>query len=150
MRELMAFDGAKKTSVVLLTFVGFMILFFLVEYEWLSAISVFLIGAVASLPDFYKSWQREAIKKKYLVSREAKRLIHFGSMSGLLTYPFVLLWVYAVLTDLISMQTFFLIGVLSFAITILVGKWYERHMIRLDDNYVSEAELNEERKWGSA
>lgn len=150
MRELMAFDSAKKTSVVLLSFVGVMILFFLVEYDWLSTVTVFFIGAVAGLPDFYKSWRRETIKKKYLVSREARRLIHFYSLSGLLMYPLILLWVYAALTKLMSLQTFFLIGVVSFLLSVSIGKWYERYMASLDDNYVSEAELTEERKWGSA
>lgn len=65
-------------------------------------------------------------------------------------YPLVLLWVYAALTKLMSLQTFFLIGVVSFLFTVPIGKWYERYMASLDDNYVSEAELNEERKWGSA
>ena len=49
-----------------------------------------------------------------------------------------------------SLQTFFLIGVVSFLFAVPIGKWYERYMASLDDNYVSETELNEERKWGSA
>lgn len=150
MRELIAFDGAQKMSVVLLSFVGVMVLFFLVEYDWISSVTVFFIGAAAGLPDFYKSWRREMIKKKYLVARDARRLIHFNSMSGLLVYPFILLWVYAALTHLISLQIFFLIGAVSFLFSIPIGKWYERHMVHLDHNYVTEAELREEQKWGSA
>ncbi|TCI34026.1 hypothetical protein EVJ29_12425 [Exiguobacterium sp. SH4S7] len=150
MRELMAFDNAKKPSILLLSWVFFFVLFFMVEYKWLSPVTVFFIGAIVSLPDFYKARKREAIKKKYLISREAKRLIHFNSISGLLMYPFILLWVYAVLTDLISISTFFLIGAASFLFSFPGGKWYERHMVNLDNNYVTEDELREERKWGSA
>lgn len=150
MRELTAFDEAKHSTVAFISAVFAGLMFFSLEYGWLSPVTVMFLGAVASLPDFQKTWRRENIKKQYLQSKEARRLIHFNSLFGLIFLPLILLWVYALLTDWISLQTFALIGLVAYLIAIAEQRLYERHMVNLDNNYVTEAELREERNWGSA
>lgn len=150
MRELTAFDEKKHSTLAFLSAVFVGLMFFSSEYNWLSPITVMCLSVVVSLPDFRKAWRRENIKKQYLTSQEAKRLVHLNSIFGLASLPLIVLWVYTLLTDMISLQTFALIGLGGYALSILEHRLYERHMVRLDDNYVSEAELKEERKWGSA
>lgn len=150
MRELDAFDQKKHSTHVFLSAVLAALLFFSLKYNWLSPMTVIFLSIAAGLPDFRKMWQRENIKKQFLKSEAAKRLIHLNSIFGLATLPFFLVWIYAWLTDLISLQTFALIGLGAYVLAILEHRLYERYMVQLDDNYVTEAELQEEKKWGSA
>lgn len=150
MRELTVYDQRKHSTLAFLSAVFTALMFFSLEYDWLSSITVIFLSVAAGLPDFRKVWQRENIKKRFLKSEAAKRLIHLNSILGLVTLPFFLLWIYALLTDMISLQTFALIGLGGYVLAILEHHLYERHMVNLDSNYVSEAELKEERKWGSA
>lgn len=150
MRELTAFDQRKHSTQVFLSAVFAAFLFFSLEYNWLSPMTVIFLSIAAGLPDFRKMWQRENIKKQFLISKAAKRLIHLNSIFGLVTLPLFLVWIYAWFTDLISLQSFALIGLGSYVLAILEHRLYERHMVQLDDNYVTEAELREEQNWGSA
>lgn len=150
MRELTAFDQRKHSTQVFLSAVLAALLFFSLEYNWLSPMTVIFLSIAAGLPDFRKMWQRENIKKQFLKSDAAKRLIHLNSIFGLVTLPFSLVWIYALLTDWISLQAFALIGLGAYMLAILEHRLYERHMAQLDEHYVTEAELREEQKWGSA
>ena len=149
-RELTAFDQRKHSTLAFWSAVFAALLFFSLEYNWLSPMTVIFFSVAAGLPDFRKVWQRENIKKQFLKTEAAKRLIHLNSIFGLVTLPFFLIWIYALLIDLISLQTFALIGLGAYMLAILEHRLYERHMVQLDDNYVTEAELREEQKWGSA
>ncbi|TCI76839.1 MULTISPECIES: hypothetical protein [unclassified Exiguobacterium] len=150
LRELTAFDQRKHSTRTFLSAVFATLLFFSLEYNWLSPMTVIFLSIAAGLPDFRKMWQRENIKKQFLKSDAAKRLIHLNSIFGLVTLPFFLVWIYALLTDWISLQAFALIGLGAYMLAILEHRLYERHMAQLDEHYVTEAELREEQKWGSA
>ena len=150
MRELTTFDESGKWTVSMMSGALALMLFFAVEKGWISLVGVLLISEIAALPAWKKTWDREAIKKRYLTSREAKRLAHWNSITGLVTYPFVIVFLYFTVTGQISTLAFFITIAVLIPILMMIHRLYERHMVRLDENYVTERELREEQKWGSA
>ena len=150
MRELIAFDSTGRWTVAFMSGTLTFLLFIAVEKGYASSTIVVVLGMLTSLPALNKTWAREKIKKRYLHSYAAKRLVHLSSIVGFVTYPFIIWLLIAVVSNQITMITFFTMIGIGALCSWVAHKLYERHMIRLDDNYVSETELNEERKWGSA
>ncbi|WP_214696881.1 hypothetical protein [Exiguobacterium sp. s160] len=150
MRELTAFDETGKWTVSMMSVALALMLFFAVEKGWISLVGVLLISKIAALPAWKKTWSRESIKKRYLLSREAKRLAHWNSITGLTAYPFVIVFLYFTVTGQISTLAFFVTSALLILSFVMMHRLYEHHMVRLDENYVTERELKEEQKWGSA
>ncbi|WP_337874706.1 hypothetical protein [Exiguobacterium sp.] len=150
MRELTAFDESGRWTVSIMSGVLALMLFFAVEKGWMSLVGVLVISEIAALPAWKKTWDREAIKKRYLTSREAKRLAHWNSITGLVTYPFVIVFLYFTVTEQISTLAFFITIAVLIPILMMIHRLYERHMVHLDESYVTERELREEQKWGSA
>jgi hypothetical protein len=64
MRELTAFDQRKHSTHVFLSAVLAALLFFSLEYNWLSPMTVIFLSNASGLPDFRKMWQRANIKKQ--------------------------------------------------------------------------------------
>ncbi|MDA5561711.1 hypothetical protein PJK55_13300 [Exiguobacterium sp. MMG028] len=150
MRELTAFDETGKWTVSMMSGALALMLFFAVEKGWISLVGVLVISEIAALPAWKKTWDRESIKKRYLLSREAKRLAHWNSITDLISYPFVIVFLYFTVTGQISTLAFFVTSALLILSSVMMHRLYEHHMVRLDENYVTERELREEQKWGSA
>ena len=150
MRELTAFDESGKWTVSMMSGALALMLFFAVEKGWISLAGVLLISEIAALPAWKSAWDRESIKKRYLKSRETKRLAHWNSITRLIGYPFVIVFLYFTVTEQISTLAFFVTIAVLIPSSMIMHRLYEHHMVRLDENYVTERELKEEQKWGSA
>lgn len=150
MQELMEIDDSGKWRVAFMAASLTFMLQLAFENEWISPLLLVLVAVLTSIPALKKDWDRETIKKRYLVSEEAKRLVHVHTYVGILSYPLIIILLYGFTMDMVSYRMFLIICLIGGFLAWGAHRLYERHMVKLDDNYVTEAELREERKWGSA
>lgn len=150
MRELVMIESEKNGILTFLSWTIFILLFLAVEKSWLSAGFVILTGQFACLFSIKKSWRKEKVQFKYLTNEEAKRKVHLMSIFDFMTFPILLILVFGWVTDQVETPYFIGLMILGGVISALGHEWYERHMARLDENYVTERELRNEQKWGSA
>lgn len=150
MRDLLQFDSEKNRFFVVLSWLVVGGLFLSVEKGWLTAEWTLLIGQLAYFPAMKKSWNRETIKHRYLTNEEAKRRIHLMTILSFMSFPILIILMYGWITNQIETPLYIGMMVTGGVISIIGHKIYERHMVRLDENYVTERELKKEREWGSA
>lgn len=150
LRELIALDASKSRADMFLSGGIAMLLFIASEKGWMSAAYILLIAQFATLPSLKKSWRRETIKQKYLISEEAKRRVHLRTITEFISFPLIVILMYGWVTKQVETPVFFSVMLTGGLVSTVWYKLYERHMVRLDENYVTERELKEERKWGSA
>ncbi len=150
MRELIRVETEKNGVFTFLSWMICIALFVATEKGWVSAGTVLLIGQFAGLFAIKKSWKKETVQLKYLTNRDAKRHVHLMSIFNFLTFPILLILMFGWVTKQIETPYFIGLMVTGGVISVIGHKWYERYMVRLDENYVTERELKEEQKWGSA
>ncbi|OGX78800.1 hypothetical protein A6395_10235 [Exiguobacterium sp. SH31] len=150
MRELMAIDDSGKWRVAFMTATLTFMLQFASENEWIPSILLVVVAVLTSIPALKKDWERENVKKRYLTSDDAKRLVHAHTYIGIMSYPLIIVLLYGFTMEMVTYRMFLIICLVGGILSWGGHRLYERHMITLDNNYVTEAELREERKWGSA
>lgn len=149
-RELLAIDDTGKWRIAFMTATLTFMMQRASEHEWIPSALLVVVAVLTSIPALKKDWDRENIKKRYLTSDDAKRIVHAHTYAGVISYPCIIILLYGFTMGMVTYRMFLMICLVGGVLAWGAHRLYERHMVKLDINYVTEQELKEERKWGNA